>query len=98
MDLSDLRASTRAALTVTDVADLFETDERTVRRACENGQLQAIRIGRLIRIPREPLLALLTSQDQREAESATDPATAHLEQDSGGPSHDQRTPRPLRTA
>jgi len=59
--VDEIRAKDLAVLTVAYVAGVFEVDERTVRRACADGQLPCIRIGRLLRIPREPLLALLTS-------------------------------------
>jgi excisionase family DNA binding protein len=69
--LDDLRASTKVALTVTDVARLLGLDERTVRRACEDGQLPCLRIGARRLIPREPLLALLSAPNVRGASPAT---------------------------
>lgn len=59
-DMVSLRASTRAALTVAEVAELLEVDHRTVLRAIRDEQLPSIPVGRRILIPREPLLALLT--------------------------------------
>lgn len=59
-DMPSLRASTRAALSVAEVAELLEVDVRTVSRAARDGQLPAIQVGRRILIPREPLLDLLT--------------------------------------
>ena len=59
-DMPSLRASTRATLTVAEVAELLEVDVRTVSRAARDGQLPSIEVGRRILIPREPLLALLT--------------------------------------
>jgi excisionase family DNA binding protein len=61
MNLDDLRASTAAALTVTQVASLLNVDERTVRRACEDEQLPRLRIGRRLLIPTEPLRQLLAA-------------------------------------
>ena len=59
MNLHGLRASNAAAMTVTQVASLLELDERTVRRACEDGQLPSLHVGRRLLIPTEPLRALL---------------------------------------
>jgi len=59
VNLDDLRDSKSAAWTVTAVAELLDVDERTVRRACEDGQLPCLRVGRLLRIPTEPLRQLL---------------------------------------
>ncbi len=61
MNLADLRASEAAILGMADVAELLGVDERTVRRACDDGQLPCISVGRRRLIPREPLLALLTT-------------------------------------
>ena len=63
MNLTDLQASKAAAFTVTDVASLLAVDERTVRRACEDGQLPSLRIGRRLLIPRLPLLAALGADE-----------------------------------
>jgi excisionase family DNA binding protein len=59
MTLDDLHTTTAAALTVTQVAGLLDLDERTVRRACEDGQLPCLKVGRRLLIPTEPLRALL---------------------------------------
>jgi excisionase family DNA binding protein len=59
MNLADLLASTAAALTVTQVASLLDLDERTVRRACEDGDLPRLKVGRRLLIPTEPLRQLL---------------------------------------
>lgn len=61
MTLEELRACARAALTVTEVAEVFGLDPRTVRRACEDGQLPALYVGRRVLIPRDRLLSLLTA-------------------------------------
>jgi len=57
--LEDLRTTKDAAWTVTAVAGLLHLDERTVRRACEDGQLPCLHVGRRLLIPTEPLRALL---------------------------------------
>lgn len=61
--LDELRASTKAALSVADVARLLGLDGRTVRRACEDGQLPCLRVGVRRLIPREPLIALLSAPE-----------------------------------
>lgn len=60
MTLDEVRGMQSAVLTMADVAALLNVDERTARRACEDGQLPCIHVGRRVLIPREPLLALLT--------------------------------------
>jgi excisionase family DNA binding protein len=59
MNLDDLRTTKDAGWSVTQVADLLDIDERTVRRACEDGQLPCLHVGRRLLIPTEPLRALL---------------------------------------
>ncbi len=65
MSIEELRASSANVLTVAQAVtalaalDGEKLDERTVRRACEDGQLPSIRVGRRILIPRLPLIALL---------------------------------------
>lgn len=63
MNLDDVRRSTAAALSVTQTAGLLGVDERTVSRACEDGQLPSLRVGRRLLIPRLPLLTLLGAAD-----------------------------------
>src|SRR5450631_65116 len=59
MTLDDLRSCQDAALTVTAVAGLLHLDERTVRRACDEGDLPCLKVGRRLLIPTEPLRQLL---------------------------------------
>jgi len=59
MNLDDVRHSKAAALTVTETADVLQVDVRTVSRACDEGQIPSLRIGRRLLIPRLPLLTLL---------------------------------------
>ena len=59
MDLEELRISRAAVVTVAQAAAVFGVDVRTVTRAIENGELQALRLGRRVLIPRLPLLAAL---------------------------------------
>lgn len=48
------RFAGRLFLKVTEIAELTESDPRTVRRSIELGQIQAVRIGDTIRIPAAP--------------------------------------------
>jgi excisionase family DNA binding protein len=47
------------ALDVRDVAGLLEIHPETVRRLIAKGELRAVRIGRLVRVPREALTEFL---------------------------------------
>lgn len=60
IDLDWLKQSTAAALTRTQVAEVFGIDKRTVTRGIDEGTIPAIKVGRRVLIPREPLLAMLT--------------------------------------
>lgn len=81
MTLGELRTSQATVLTVTQLARLLvdldgqHVDERTVRRAAEDGQLPCVRVGRRILFPRLQILALLDSPTNSEAGPAS-PATA----------------------
>lgn len=65
MSIDELRASGANVLTIAQTVAVLaaldgeQLDERTVRRACEDGQLPSIRVGRRILVPRLPLIALL---------------------------------------
>lgn len=61
VDLEWLRGSTAAALTLRQTAQVLDLDPRTVSDGVKRGEIPAIKIGRRILIPREPLLAMLTS-------------------------------------
>jgi len=87
MNLDDLHTTTAAALTVTQVGSLLDVDERTVRRACEDGQLPCLHVGRRLLIPTEALRALLTTPTHNGAEPRQDSATATLEPVEGAHSH-----------
>lgn len=76
--IDELRSSAKAALTVTEVAALLGIDGRTVRRACEDGQLPALRVGRRLLIPRELLLPLLTP-DMSDGSDATSEPIANID-------------------
>jgi excisionase family DNA binding protein len=63
MTLDDVRNSSAAVLSVAEVTELLtdmggeRIDKRTVLRACHDGQIPTIKVGRRILIPREALLA-----------------------------------------
>ena len=79
MNLDDLRTSNAAALTVTAVAGLLHLDERTVRRACEEGDLPCLKVGRRRLIPTEPLRQLLCpSSPDIGADPAGETAVRHV--------------------
>ena len=58
--LEELAEAIRGKLfmTVPEVAELARVDQRTLRRAIEDGQLAAVRIGNTTRIPTAALLRL----------------------------------------
>jgi len=92
MNLDEARTSTAAALTVTQVAALLEVDVRTVSRACEDGQLPSLRIGRRLLIPRLPLLSLLGAAPDDSEAGAPTPAIATAPQPQPGDDR-ETTPR-----
>ena len=49
----------RLVATVTDVAALLETDQRTVLRGIEAGHIPAVKVGKVWRIPVPKLMAML---------------------------------------
>lgn len=72
--LADLRVSDRAVITVTEAASLLEVDERTVRRACVDGQIPSVRVGARILIQREAFLSLFPPPTAPDAVTPTEPA------------------------
>lgn len=67
MNLDDARRSQAAAFSVTETAELFGVDPRTVNRAVAEGELPSVRLGRRVLIPRLPLLAILGADPNEEA-------------------------------
>lgn len=98
MNLDELRRSSKAALTVTDVARLLELDERTVRRACEDGDLPSIRIGRRLLVPTAPLLALLGAAPDLDGAGPARPAATATNEAAKEPRHDHVGTGGLRSA
>lgn len=70
MTLEELKQSSRAVITVTDVAAVLEVDERTVRRACLDAQLPCVRVGKRLLVPREKFLALICAPGVPDADDA----------------------------
>lgn len=68
------------AYTVHEAAQMVRVSDRTIRRAISSGKLQAVRIGRAVRVPRESLVALLSrglsSADESNPETAVSDAMA----------------------
>lgn len=62
MSLADVRKSTAAALTLTEVAAVLDLDRRTVARAVEAGDIPAVKFGRRVLIPREPFLEMFSGK------------------------------------
>jgi excisionase family DNA binding protein len=59
-------------LTARDVADMLRVDERTVLRWTQrDASMPAIRLGRVVRFEREPLLRWLARKQPRAARRAT---------------------------
>ncbi|MBS4103884.1 excisionase family DNA-binding protein [Tsukamurella paurometabola] len=58
-DLEWLRRSSAATLSRPEAAEVMGVDTRTLGRGIESGDIPAIRVGRRVLIPREPLLRLL---------------------------------------
>lgn len=59
MTLDELRACDHATLTLQQTAETLGVDYRTVSRACEDGTLPSLKLGRRVLIPRARLLDLL---------------------------------------
>lgn len=62
MNLDDIRG--KAVINVTDTARLLCLDERSVRRAIQDGDLPGIKVGRRILVPVPRLLALIEGSDE----------------------------------
>lgn len=54
----------RLVASITDVAALLETDPRTVLRGIEAGDIPAVKVGRVWRIPVPKLKAMLGLADE----------------------------------
>lgn len=57
--MNDLLQNYPAALSISDVAEILNITPATVRRHIKNKDLPYIRIGRLVRIPKDSLIAYL---------------------------------------
>lgn len=75
MTLDELRS--RNFATVAEVAETFfggQVDERTVRRAIADGQIQAVKVGAKTLVPVAPLLAMIDAPEQPGTAAPTPPA------------------------
>ena len=63
-DLRWLQASTAATIPIAAGAEILGVDERTVSRGMADGQIPCVAVGRRKLIPRLPVLAMLTGQQQ----------------------------------
>jgi len=97
VNLDDLRDSKDAAWTVTKVAALLDLDERTIRRACSDGQLPSIRLGVRILIPTEYLRQRFCPDTP---DTDADPSTngSGVDNKPAERAHDNGTTSTLRTA
>ena len=59
MSIDELRECTRATLTLQEVAETLSVDYRTVGRACNDGSIPSISLGRRVLIPTERFRKLL---------------------------------------
>lgn len=66
MKLDELRASDRAVITITEAAAVLEVDERTVRRACTDGQIAHVRVGARILVLRQQFVDMLDGRPKTE--------------------------------
>ena len=57
--MNDLLQNYPAALSISDVAEILNITPATVRRHIKNKDLPYIRIGRLVRIPKDSLIGYL---------------------------------------
>ncbi|MET3769435.1 excisionase family DNA binding protein [Marisediminicola sp. UYEF4] len=60
--LAEVRASTSAALSMSEVATVLDLDPRTISAAAAAGEIPSVRIGRRVLVPREAFLAMLDNQ------------------------------------
>ena len=89
LDLAGSSTSTLATLpevlTVREAAAILRVGRNQLYQAVARGQLDAIRIGRSIRIPKQALLALLTATGPRTASSHEQPRQPATQMRQGPP-------------
>jgi excisionase family DNA binding protein len=67
-DLEELAEAIRGRLflSVPEVADLYRVDQRTLRRAIEDNQVAAVRLGNTVRIPTVAFLRMAGFEPENE--------------------------------
>ncbi|WP_413230890.1 helix-turn-helix domain-containing protein [Occultella kanbiaonis] len=68
--MDQARRTDRPVLNLAEVAGLLGVDYRGVSRACTDGSLPSVRIGRRVLVPRKPFLALLGEQSADDVDRA----------------------------
>jgi excisionase family DNA binding protein len=66
--MSERKTATGEFLDPRAFGELLDLNRESVYRAISRGELQAVRVGRAIRLPRAQLDALLAGDDEIEAE------------------------------
>ena len=64
MSISDVNTQSEPlAYTIRELARAVRCSERTIRRAISSGQLNVVRIGRCVRVPRESVTRFLSAKE-----------------------------------
>ncbi len=66
--MSERKASSGEFLDARAFGELLDLNRESIYRAISRGELQAVRVGRAIRLPRAQLDALLAADDEFEAQ------------------------------
>ena len=66
--MSERKVSSGEFLSPRAFAELLDLNRESVYRALARSELQAVRVGRAIRLPRSQIDALLTANDEVEAQ------------------------------
>ena len=62
--MDELLKNYPAALSITDVAEILNITSATVRRHIKNNDLPHIKVGRLVRIPKDSLINYLNGDQE----------------------------------
>ena len=66
--MSERKASSGEFLDACAFGELLDLNRESIYRAISRGELQAVRVGRAIRLPRAQIDALLAADDEFEAQ------------------------------